>query len=204
MRLVKRLVPSQDIDALLGDITEEERHRSRLWYWGQLIAVVRVAAWKDVRAHKWLVVRATITGVLTRVVFLAPAVLILQAVHVLSEGGYSVGPFGLTLPDTAPLVSLFILNATGFALSGWMVARSHREQGFAMVLPYLGLVCVIPPLVIVRMLTLVPGYMDGGGWPEVWPIFLSPLDIVSPVWVMSGAILGTRECRNARQAGERL
>jgi hypothetical protein len=159
--------------------------------------VVRVAAWKDIRAHKWLVVRATITGVLTPIVFLAPAVLILQAVQVMSEGRFSIGPFGLTLPDTAPLASLFVLNATGFALSGWMVSRFHREQGFAMVLPYLGLVCVIPPLVIVRMLTLLPGYVDGGGWPEVWPLFLSPLEIMSPLWVMSGAILGTRDHQQA-------
>ncbi len=37
MRLLKRLLPSQDIDALLGDIVEESRRRSRLWYWSQIV-----------------------------------------------------------------------------------------------------------------------------------------------------------------------
>ena len=37
MTILNRLLPSQDIDALLGDIVEErQRGRSASWYWLQL------------------------------------------------------------------------------------------------------------------------------------------------------------------------
>jgi hypothetical protein len=49
MTTIKRLLPSQDIDALLGDIAEEAPRRSRLWHWCQLLAIVVVASWRDAR-----------------------------------------------------------------------------------------------------------------------------------------------------------
>ena len=60
--LLRRLLSSQDIDALLGDITEEARRRSRIWYWSQLLAVVVIASWKGVRARKGLALGAIATG----------------------------------------------------------------------------------------------------------------------------------------------
>ena len=59
---------------MLGDITEESRRRSRLWYWSQLLAVLLVGSWRDVRRHKGLAFRATVTGILTFPVFYLPAV----------------------------------------------------------------------------------------------------------------------------------
>jgi hypothetical protein len=56
--MLERLLPSSDIDALLGDIAEEAPRRSRVWYWSQLFAVVVVASWRDVRAHTLLALRA--------------------------------------------------------------------------------------------------------------------------------------------------
>jgi hypothetical protein len=147
MKLLQRLLPSQDIDALLGDIVEEARHRSRLWYWSQLVAVLVVASWKDVRAHKWLAVRATVTGLLVLPVFFYPASI---------------------------------------------VARFHRDHGFAMVLPYLLLVCVIPPTAILRLVV-----DNGAGMRLFGPSVLfvaAILAIVSlPGCVLLGAIWGTRD-----------
>jgi hypothetical protein len=191
MKFVKRLLPSQDVDALLGDIVEESRHRSRLWYWSQLIAVVVVAGWKDVRANKWLAVRATVTGLLALPVFFLPASLVLWIVRVLSEGGYYIGPYWLTLPHAALIVTPFAFNTVGFFVSGWIVARFHRDHGFAMVLPYLLLVCVIPVAAIMRLLADTEA---GRNLTSPTPLFVAAvLAIMSlPACVALGALLGAR------------
>ena len=64
--MLRRLLPSHDIDALLGDIAEESRRRSRLWLWMQLAAVLIVGSWHDVRKHRLLALRAVSTGFATR------------------------------------------------------------------------------------------------------------------------------------------
>ncbi len=47
-RLLKRLVPAQNHDALLGDLCEEyQRRRSVAWYCLQILSAVVVGAWKD-------------------------------------------------------------------------------------------------------------------------------------------------------------
>jgi hypothetical protein len=47
-RLLKRLVPAQDHDVLLGDLCEEyQRGRSLAWYWAQILAATVVGSWKD-------------------------------------------------------------------------------------------------------------------------------------------------------------
>jgi hypothetical protein len=64
-QLLQRLLPSQDIDALLGDITEEALQRSRLRYWGQVCAPPVVGSWHDVRRHPALALRAVGIGLFT-------------------------------------------------------------------------------------------------------------------------------------------
>src|SRR5262249_13815668 len=65
MTALKRLLPSHDIDALLGDIAEERPRRSRFWYWSQLLAIVVVASWRDIRNHPLVALRAIVTGFAT-------------------------------------------------------------------------------------------------------------------------------------------
>ena len=65
MTFLHRLLPSHDIDALLGDIAEERSRRSRFWYWSQLLAIVVVASWRDIRNHPPIALRAIVTGFAT-------------------------------------------------------------------------------------------------------------------------------------------
>ena len=196
MTLLKRLLPTQDVDALLGDITEESRRRSRLWYWTQLLAVLVVGSWRDVRRHKGLALRATVTGVLTFPVFYVPAVVAMRLVRVLSGGGYYIGPYWLTLPADSQIVATFLFNLIAFALSGWVVTRFHRAHGLAMVLPYLMLVCLIPAAAIVRLITDVRGVHFAGSITYAGPsgLFVSAvMAILSlPVCVVAGAVLGLK------------
>jgi len=192
---VKRLVPSQDHDALLGDITEEARHRSRLWYWGQMGAVVLVGSWRDVHGRPLLALRATVIGIATLVVMFAPAVALLRVVRVLSEGGYYVGPYWLTLPsNTIRWIPAFI-NTVGFAASGWAIARSHRSHGITMLLPFALLVCGIPAIVLVNLATHL------GPWIFVTPPRIGPLSstLSLPVCVLVGGLLGLSPVRKQQQ-----
>lgn len=52
-RLLKRLVPKEDHDVLLGDLQEEYlRGRPRARYWFQIAAAVAASSWQDIRKHK--------------------------------------------------------------------------------------------------------------------------------------------------------
>jgi hypothetical protein len=153
MKLPKRLLPSQDIDALLGDIAEESRRRSRLWYWSQIAAALVVGSWRDVRKRPLLALRAIATGVVTLTVYFTVVAAIARVMWVLSNGGYYVGGHWLTLPRgplPSPYGELAVLgvNSLGFVLSGWAVVRLHRDDGVAMALPFSAIMtslALIPP-----------------------------------------------------------
>jgi len=119
--LLERLLPFQDIDALLGDIEEESRCRSTLWFWGQVVAAVVVGSYREVRRHPLVALRAVGVGLLTLIVVFAPASRLLNVVRVLSEGGYYAGPYWLTLPPNAFRYLPALVNVLGFAASGWMI-----------------------------------------------------------------------------------
>src|SRR5262252_6188870 len=71
-RLLKRLVPTQDHDVLLGDLSEEyQRGRSTAWYLLQILAAIIVGSWRDVRTHRITAARAVITGILAQMLLLS-------------------------------------------------------------------------------------------------------------------------------------
>jgi hypothetical protein len=156
MRFLNRLLPSEDIDALLGDIAEESRRRSRLWYWSQIAAAIVVGSWRDVRKHPLLAVRAVATGLVTLTIYFTIVAAIARVMWVLGNGGYYVGGYWLTLPRE-PLpspygeIAVLAVNSLGFGLSGWAVVRFHRAHGLAMAMPFLAIMTLLAliPLTIV-------------------------------------------------------
>jgi len=142
MRFLRRLLPSQDIDALLGDIAEESQHRSRLWYWSQLLAIVVVASWRDARSRPLIALRAVATGCVALSIYFGGVVLIGRVIRVLSNGGYYVAGHWLTLPHSPgppppyDTLAALAINALGFVLSGWAIVRLHRAFGIAMAIPF--------------------------------------------------------------------
>jgi hypothetical protein len=185
-RLLRRLLPSQNIDALLGDIAEESRRRSRRWYWAQLAAVVMLASMRDVRRHPTLALRAIGVGLLTLVIAFAPASALLHVVRVLSEGGYYVGPYWLTLPPNAFRWFPGVVNTLGFAASGWTIARFHRAQGISLVLPWALLISVVLAAFFITAVAV-------DTYPTVWTapkIGGLVITISLPAWVVAGGVLG--------------
>jgi len=183
-RLLKRLVPTQDFDALLGDITEETPHRSRLWYWTQLAAAFVVGSWRDIRRHPPLALRAIGIGIATLVVVLAPASAMLRVVRVLSEGGYYLGPYWLTLPPNAFRWLPAVVNPLAFAGSGWAIVRVHRAHGITLLVPWTLIVCGLPAI----MLLLI--FRDAQSLPLTAPVVGGIVSTLSlPVWILVGGAL---------------
>jgi hypothetical protein len=192
---IRSLLPSADIDALLGDINEEAPRRSRIWYGAQLAAVLVVGSMRDVGKHPVLALRAIAVGVLALVVAVSSAPPMLRVVRVLSEGGYYVGPYWLTLPPNAFRWFPGVFNTVAFAAIGWTIARFHRDHGIAMVLPFALLSCVFPAIVLVNLAMYV------GPWilwtpPQIGGIASS---LSLPAFVLVGGFFGlVRHKRGSR------
>src|SRR5580765_4012540 len=138
VRILRRLLPSQDIDALLGDITEEAPHRSHLWLWGQIAAVIVVGSFRDIRRHPLLALRAVAVGIAVLAVgalMFEPIIRTSLRLSDLVENAWfrSVDRTLLErLNNTAFLVSVTALFYGGLAASGWVVGRLHRRHGITM------------------------------------------------------------------------
>jgi hypothetical protein len=138
-RLLRRLLPSQDIDALVGDITEEARHRPRPWYWAQLVAVIVVGSWRDIRAHKLVATSAVAVALVCQI-------LIAWTLGVLRYRLAITWPWP-THPSTFLLFSLISrgLEIGGQIAAGWIVVRLYRTHGVVMLLPFLGTLFLLLP-----------------------------------------------------------
>lgn len=200
MNVLRRLLPSRDIDALLGDIIEEARHRSRVWYWAQLAAVLVVGTTRDIKRHPILALRAVAVGIVTLVMLLAPASALVRVVRVLSEGGYYVGPYWLTLPPTAIQWLPALVNTLGFTASGWTIARLHRSHGIAMVVPW--------ALVVSSVLaSFVIAALAADTYPTVWTApkiggVISTL--LLPACVLVGGVFGLVGRKRRNRAWNRM
>jgi len=197
MTTLKRLLPSQDIDALLGDIAEESPRRSRIWYWSQLIAVVVVASWRDGRRHPWLALRAIATGFATLTLYFGTVQFIGRIIRVLSNGGYYIAGHWLTLPPRPlppspyDVLTVLIINALGFLVSGWAIVRFHRALGMATTMPFL-FVTTLLALVLLVILAA-----DTGPGTRSMPLrefvaIFGTMFVSIPAGILAGGILGLR------------
>ena len=196
MKLLELLLPSQDHDALLGDICEESRHRSRLWYWAQILAVLAIGSWREVRRHPWLALRGIATGIAVLMIYFTIVAAIARAMWVLSNGGYYVGGHWLTLParpipERYDVLLVLVVNSLGFGVSGWAATRFHRALGVAMTMPYLAITGLLSLILIAGVVT------DTGPGTRTLPL-LGVVSIVGmifvsmPVSVLLGALAGAR------------
>jgi hypothetical protein len=124
-------------EAIIGDLAEEyQAGRSALWYWRQVVGAIVFGAALDIREHKVATVRALALGVAC--VWLMSRFVLLRFLS-LDEYLFTTG-----------LVKSIYLNhwwmpgwvgpipatALMFAISGWIVGRTHRRYGPSMVLAY--------------------------------------------------------------------
>jgi hypothetical protein len=158
MALIERLLPSPDVAALLGDINEEARHRSRLWYWGQIAAVVVIGLFREVAGHPLLAVRAIGLGIVALAAYIALWVGLfygLQQFFYAFPDSFILNQFSLNqFSDTVSrwiIAGVWLTFLGGFSLCGWTVGRLHRSHGIALVLPFAGLIALITIYLLARV-----------------------------------------------------
>jgi len=141
MMTIKRLLPSADIDALVGDIVEESKHRSGLWYWTQILALLVVGTFREVRAHWLLTLRATAVGSVAIAAYISLWVGLfygLQQFVYLFPNIFSFNEVSDTVQRSI-IASVWLAFLAGFSLCGWTVGRFHRTHGIALVVPFAAL-----------------------------------------------------------------
>jgi hypothetical protein len=168
-RLSRRLLPFRDTDALLGDITEELRHRSRGWYWAQIAAVIVVGSFRDVRRHPLMTVRAIVVGCASLFAYFGMFATLVNA-HVFSF--HSAFEF---------YVFLICAFYGGLATSGWVVGRLHRPHGIALVVAFAISVPILLELIAIVARFLVPAASQArliASWVDVVKILAIPISIL--------------------------
>jgi hypothetical protein len=146
-----------------------------------------------------LALRAMGVGIATLVVAFAAVPPLVRVVRVLSDGGYYVGPYWLTLPPNAIRWLPGLINILVFAASGWTTTRFHRSHGIAMVMPFALLACVFPAIVVVNLVTY------GGPWtiltaPRIGGMVSS---LTLPAWILLGGLLGVIRIQRTRRSWKR-
>jgi hypothetical protein len=129
------LVSETRHEPLIGDLLEEYRGgRSSLWYWRQVLIVIMLSTYREIRAHKSLAIRAlAVTFFVYHFLWL---VVVRMALNEIQRAVFWMfaGPRGL--PGWPPYYDDFhrvLLTLAGVA-TGWIVAKLHRQRGTAMVL----------------------------------------------------------------------
>lgn len=158
---------------LSGDLMEEYRTRqSPAWYWKQAIVAVSVYPVSQIIEHKWLALRAIITGFVIWYVFNA---MLLKGV---------VRP-RLGMETTMLRATYFVLAYILWLGNGWIIAKLHRPYSTAMVLAYVlwAVVASVPPLYAVALNTI-----DGsvGGSAFAWEVTAR---VGTLLMLMSGGVL---------------
>jgi hypothetical protein len=91
------------------------------WYWKQAIAAVSVYSVSQILEHKWLAVRAILTG------FVIWYVLNNMFLH---------GVLKPVMDDGALRVAYIFIGYAFWIANGWIIARLHRPYSTAMVMAY--------------------------------------------------------------------
>ena len=170
--LLKHFGCGPNTEAVLGDLSEQYVHKSRTWYWRQVLKGIPVSIVKEALGHKAIAARAIVAGCIAWFVFLAmyPGFVsastsgpvlgfdILNAPPVLGAWAALSNPIAVSLflPTDSTLFRLWIQFALPFvawAVCGWIVTRvdigrTHRDLAplFAAFVLLLNLVLGIPGL----------------------------------------------------------
>jgi hypothetical protein len=182
-RLLKRLVPGEDHDVLLGDLHEEYQHgRSRVWYSFQIAAAVAASSWKDIRTHKLAALGACA----------------LALAYLLIVGSTIARLLNLWRPEisVAAFVAVYkALDLTMSAVLGWLIVRLARDRGVTMVVAYCGFmlagVCV---LLLASGIVVATFHPENMGWHRFGVQLQSALahQLVQDLVMLSAGFVATR------------
>ena len=143
--LLRHLGCSPNNEAVLGDLAEEYSRKGAVWYWRQVLKAIPVSAFREVRGHKWMAVRAIVVAFVVWTFFIRseptisyflpdgphPSLDLAQAPrHPIGVAGallYEPVFKGFVLKHNNPVVFLLwiqiLLPLTVWAICGWIVGH---------------------------------------------------------------------------------
>ncbi|HUK35295.1 MAG TPA: hypothetical protein VLV86_15370 [Vicinamibacterales bacterium] len=172
---------------LAGDLIEEYgRRQSPRWYWKQAVTAVAAYSRSQIVEHKWLALRAIITGYVIWYVF-----------NVTLLKGY-VLPW--MAPDTTfEWAAYMLLMYVLWVANGWVIAKLHRPYSTGMVFAYmLWAIVYSVPIVFTRALDVVQGTSSGS--VVAWEIVSR---VATLLMVLAGGTLAAyRELKQSRTGAQ--
>jgi hypothetical protein len=149
--MLKHFGSGSDNDALLGDIAEQYRGKESVaWYWRQALSGIVVSFFKEIRGHKRIAAQALLAGWGMWTVYVTLVLGRLTPFFLKDSLGLSIQPTDpvgtawsafwapvLIQANRAQPFSYVFAVALPFVvwtLSGWLVARLHREHQTGVVL----------------------------------------------------------------------
>jgi hypothetical protein len=225
--LFEHFACGSDTNAVLGDLAEQYVHKSRMWYWRQVLKGIPVSVVTEALGHKVIAAKAIVTGCIGWFVFLVlypgfvfgfasstgPSFdLVSYLGHPLFAWAALWIPVAISLlsPGDSTVFQLWIqvvLPLAGWTVCGWIVTRvdigrTHRDLAplFAGFILLLNLVFVIPGLT--SFLDDVRGQPFG---PNGAPFSIETVDLIAATAVNAaisvfGILLGGSLRRTRRGA----
>jgi hypothetical protein len=182
--LLERLGTEGSTEFLTGDLIEEHaRERSLMWFWIQVVAVVTVCVWQEIRIRKAVAISGAVTGLISLWFFTA-----LVTVG-FSRSGLLVHAVNWRWPH------YFLLFVAGFAYtagSSWIVGRLHRAHRVAAVSGFLLSVLILEILELPVLYWLAPSVFFSTIVPH-FPFFLIVSIFGAPLSILFGGFYRTSE-----------
>jgi hypothetical protein len=144
--MLKHFGAGDDNDSVLGDLSEQYLQKnSAMWYWRQAMGGIAVSFLREIRGHKWIAARALLTGwaiwiLCSKSIFPLASPFFFGAwgvwLNPVLGGGILARPLDkwAEFRHVYPFVFAVAFPLIIGAISGWLVARFHRDQRIAVIL----------------------------------------------------------------------
>ena len=220
--LLKRFGCGPNTDAVLGDLAEHYLHKSRMWYWRQVLKGIPVSIVKEALGHKTIAAKAIVAGCITWLMFLT--------IYPNFVFGFAGGPFltfnifgappligawaalsspvatSLILPNDSTVFRIWIqfaLPLIAWTVCGWVVTRvdigrTHRDLAplFAGFVLLLNLVAGLPGLIwFLNKMSRSTYVMNGVPFSTIAPDLIA-LTVAHAAVAVFGILLGGSLRRN--------
>ena len=187
-----RFLTSGKRESLVGDLMEQYREgRSATWYWGQVLRAIIASTSEELIAHKLIALRALALGLALYFLFSVPVGwLSIVAQRWIGRAVISCAPDAFWCQFLSNQFSAELLVYFACALSGWLIARLHRQHAIAAV-------CVFSAAVLVLEYGMfgwiVMGNPPPPGVPQTTMIVVSLASLPArPLAVLVGGLAGVR------------
>jgi hypothetical protein len=190
--LAERFLTKRQRESLVGDLIEQYGEgRSVAWYWGQVLGAIVASTTEELVGHKVMALRALALGLGLYFLFSFPVSwMSATAQGWIGSALVSCGPAAFWCQFWSNQFSAELLVYAACALSGWIIARLHREHAIPAVCLFSAAVLVLEYGMIACLLAANP---PPPGVPRTTVVLVSILSVLGrPVAVLFGGLSGVQ------------